>query len=193
MYKLQMKIQRILCVLAIITSALVFAYSLGILTDLYDMLYQITDSRADIDYSLYYDMQRFVRMLEIVGIGLILVSCTLFITNTHNRRRYYVSNFVSIIIVFLSNVAAAVWAHINLMPFRTRFVDLEFELIEAYHAEANTPDLATRSTFWFDLHWAVFILALVISILLIVNLFWKVSLMKNERRLLNGEGKAVSL
>ncbi len=193
MYKLQMKIQRILCILAIITSALIFAYSLGILTDLYDMLYQITDSRADIDYSLYYDMQRFVRMLEIVGIGLILVSCTLFITNTHNRRRYYVSNFVSIIIVFLSNVAAAVWAHINLMPFRTRFVDLEFELIEAYHAEANTPDLATRSTFWFDLHWAVFILALVISILLIVNLFWKVSLMKNERRLLNGEGKAVSL
>ena len=193
MYKLQMKIQRILCVLAIITSALVFAYSLGILTDLYDMLYQITDSRADIDYSLYYDMQRFVRMLEIVGIGLILVSCTLFITNTHNRRRYYVSNFVSIIIVFLSNVAAAVWAHINLMPFRTRFVDLEFELIEAYHADANTPDLATRSTFWFDLHWAVFILALVISILLIANLFWKVSLMKNERRLLNGEGKAVSL
>ena len=193
MYKLQMKIQRILCVLAIITSALVFAYSLGILTDLYDMLYQITDSRADIDYSLYYDMQRFVRMLEIVGIGLILVSCTLFITNTHNRRRYYVSNFISVILVFLSNVAAAVWAHINLMPFRTRFVDLEFELIEAYHADANTPDLATRSTFWFDLHWAVFILALVISILLIANLFWKVSLMKNERRLLNGEGKAVSL
>lgn len=193
MYKLQMKIQRILCVLAIITSALVFAYSLGILTDLYDMLYQITDSRADIDYSLYYDMQRFVRMLEIVGIGLILVSCTLFITNTHNRRRYYVSNFISVILVFFSNVAAAVWAHINLTPFRTRFVDLEFDLIEAYHADANTPDLATRSTFWFDLHWAVFILALVISILLIANLFWKVSLMKNERRLLNGEGKAVSL
>jgi hypothetical protein len=188
-----MKIQRILCVLAIITSALVFAYSLGILTDLYDMLYQITDSRADIDYSLYYDMQRFVRTLEIIGIGLILVSCTLFITNTHNRRRYYVSNFVSVILVFLSNVAAAVWAHINLMPYRTRFVDLEFDLIEAYHADANTPDLATRSTFWFDLHWAVFILALAISILLIVNLFWKVSLMKNERRLLNGEGKAVSL
>ena len=193
MYKKQMKIQRILCVLAIITSALVFAYSLGILTDLYDMLYQITDSRADIDYSLYYDMQRFVRTLEIIGIGLILVSCTLFITNTHNRRRYYVSNFVSVILVFLSNVAAAVWAHIHLMPYRTRFVDLEFDLIEAYHADANTPDLATRSTFWFDLHWAVFILALVISILLIANLFWKVSLMKNERRLLNGEGKAVSL
>ena len=64
MYKLQMKIQRILCVLAIITSALVFAYSLGILTDLYDMLYQITDSRAGIDYSLYYDMQRFVQSAE---------------------------------------------------------------------------------------------------------------------------------
>ena len=175
MYKKQITFQKIVCLATLVVGALFFVYSLGILTDLYDMLYQITDSRADIDYSLYYDMQRFVRMLEIVGIGLILVSCTLFITNTHNRRRYYVSNFISVILVFFSNVAA------------------EFDLIEAYHADANTPDLATRSTFWFDLHWAVFILALVISILLIANLFWKVSLMKNERRLLNGEGKAVSL
>ena len=157
------------------------------------MLYQITDSRSDIDYSLYYDMQRFVRTLEIMGIGLILVSCTLFITNTHNRRRYYITNYISILLVFLCNAGAAVWAHMILMPYRERFVNLEFDLIEAYHADAGTPDLATRSTYWFDLHWGIFILALLVSVLLIVNLFWKVSLMKNERRLLDGEGKAVSL
>ena len=193
MYKKQMKIQRILCILSVIAGALVFAYSLGILTDLYDMLYPITDGKTDIDVSLYYDMQSFVHRLEIIGIGLILVSCTLFITNTQSRRKYYISNFVSILLVFGCNVAAAIWAHTNLMPYRLRFTDLDFNAIEAFHVDAGTPDLATRSTFWFDLHWAVFIFALLIATLLIVNLFWKVSLMKNERRLLNGDGKAVSL
>ena len=193
MYKKQMKIQRILCILSVIAGALVFAYSLGILTDLYDMLYPITDGKTDIDVSLYYDMQSFVHRLEIIGIGLILVSCTLFITNTQSRRKYYISNYISIFLVFGCNVAAAVWAHTNLMPYRLRFTDLDFNAIEAFHVDAGTPDLATRSTFWFDLHWAVFIFALLIATLLIVNLFWKVSLIKNERRLLDGDGKAVSL
>ena len=193
MYKKQMKIQRILCILSVIAGALVFAYSLGILTDLYDMLYPITDGKTDIDVSLYYDMQSFVHRLEIIGIGLILVSCTLFITNTQSRRKYYISNYISIFLVFGCNVAAAVWAHTNLIPYRLRFTDLDFNAIEAFHVDAGTPDLATRSTFWFDLHWAVFIFALLIATLLIVNLFWKVSLMKNERRLLDGDGKAVSL
>ena len=193
MYKKQMKIQRILCILSVIAGALVFAYSLGVLTDLYDMLYPITDGKTDIDVSLYYDMQSFVHRLEIIGIGLILVSCTLFITNTQSRRKYYISNFISIFLVFGCNVAAAVWAHTNLMPYRLRFTDLDFNAIEAFHVDAGTPDLATRSTFWFDLHWAVFIFALLIATLLIVNLFWKVSLIKNERRLLDGDGKAVSL
>ena len=193
MYKKQMNAQRILCILSVIASALVFAYSLGILTDLYDMLYPITDGKTDVDVSLYYDMQSFVRQLEIMGIGLILVSCTLFITNTQSRRKYYISNIVSTLLVFGCNVAAAVWAYLKLMPYRQRFVDLDFGAIEAFHADAGTPDLVSRSTFWFDLYWAVFGYALLVSILLILNLFWKKSLMKQERELLNGNGKAVSV
>ena len=41
MYKKQMKLQRLLCIALIIVCALAFVYSLGIMTDLYDSLYEI--------------------------------------------------------------------------------------------------------------------------------------------------------
>ena len=39
MYKKQMTAQKILCMAAIIVSAIFFLYTLGIMTDLYDSLY----------------------------------------------------------------------------------------------------------------------------------------------------------
>ena len=39
MYKRQMTLQRVVCILALIASALLFVYSLGLMTDLYDALY----------------------------------------------------------------------------------------------------------------------------------------------------------
>ena len=193
MYKKQMGIQRILCILAVIAGALVFLYSLGILTDLYEMLYPLEGTRdvPDIDTSLYFDMQGFNRRLEWIGIGLILVSCTLFITNTHQRRRYYVSNWVSTILVFGCNAAAAVWTVTNLVPYRARFLDLDFDAIEIWLAEQGYIGNFTRSTFWFDAVWGVFGFALIISVLLIVNAIWKNTLMARERDLLRGNGKAV--
>ena len=61
MYKKQMTLQRYLCLAALIISAVVFIYSLGIMTDLYDSLYgtyrrgKTTISGAEV----YMDMQDF--------------------------------------------------------------------------------------------------------------------------------------
>ena len=46
------------------------------------------------------------------------------------------------------------------------------------------------STFWFDIHYAVFGLLMVISLALIANLIWKKRLMNAEQRLID-EGKKV--
>ena len=68
MYKKQMKLQKILCLALLIVCALIFLYSLGIMTDLYDSLYstyrrgKTTISGAEV----YADMQGFNR-----------ISCTL--------------------------------------------------------------------------------------------------------------------
>ena len=39
MYRKQVKLQKILCLALLILSAAIFIYSLGIMTDLYDSLY----------------------------------------------------------------------------------------------------------------------------------------------------------
>ena len=48
MYKKQLKLQKILCLLAIGASVLIFLYALGIMTDLYDTLYSTMRNPADL-------------------------------------------------------------------------------------------------------------------------------------------------
>ena len=195
MYKKQMTAQRVMCLLSIIASVIVFLYSLGLMTDLYDSLYptmlnpyDLTDT--DVPGSIiYYDMQPFNRALLRVSIGLILLSCLLFITNTNVRRKYYVGNYAAVGLNVAANICAAVWAHGQLTAFKAQFLKLDFDALQ-FHAELwETPYI--DSTFWFDAHYAVFAITLAVAALLILNTIWKMKLMKEEKQLLKA-GKAVS-
>ena len=195
MYKKQMKAQRVICLLSIVASALVFLYSLGLLTDLYDSLYptmmnpyDLTDT--DVPGSIiYYDMQPFNMQLLRVSIGLILLSCLLFITNTASRRKYYIGNYAAVGLNAVANVCAAVWAHGRITAFRAQYLEIDFEALQ-FHSEIwETPYI--DSTFWFDVHYAVFALTLIVTVLLIANTIWKMNLMRGEKKLIEA-GKAVS-
>ena len=196
MYKKQMKMQRIACFLSIVASALVFIYALGIMTDLYDMLYTmvpVPDDPNSVKVAgamIYYDMQGFNQQFLRAGIGLILVSCLLFITNTHSRRKYYIGNYVALCVNAVANVAVALWAHGQIVAFKDQYLStVDFEQLEHRLSRAGT---YTTSTFWFDVNTWVFAFALVVVVVLFVSAVWKLSLMKNERRLIEA-GKAVSV
>ena len=186
MYKKQMKLQKILCLLAIFASALVFIYSLGLMTDLYDSLYGTMTDPSDLSKTtvlgIYYDMQGFNNTFMKAGLGLILLSCLLFLTNTHSRRKYYVGNYVSVALQAVANVAVVIWAHHQIVMYRAQFLQIDFEAL-AKHAK-RWKTLYTESTFWFDAHYAVFALLLVVTVLLVGNAIWKYSLMKQERMLI---------
>ncbi|MBQ8108971.1 MAG: hypothetical protein IJ124_02255 [Clostridia bacterium] len=195
MYKKQMSAQRIICLLSIVASVLVFIYALGIMTDMYDSLKPTMMNDNDYTQTMvpgsivYYDMQPFNRVLLRVGIGLILLSCLLFITNTHSRRKYYIGNYVAVLLNVAANVIAAIWAHGQITAFRAQFLQVDFAALEMFSQAMKT--LYTESTFWFDAHYAVFALTLFSSALLMVNVIWKMRLMKEERQLIEA-GKAVS-
>ena len=195
MYKKQMTAQRVICLLSIIASVIVFLYSLGLMTDLYDSLYPTMLNPYDLTDTdepgsiIYYDMQPFNRALLRVSIGLILLSCLLFITNTNVRRKYYVGNYAAVGLNVAANICAAVWAHGQLTAFKSQFLKLDFDALQ-FHAELwETPYI--DSTFWFDAHYAVFAITLAVAALLILNTIWKMKLMKEEKQLLKA-GKAVS-
>ncbi len=192
MYKRQVKLQRILCVALLITSAIVFIYSLGIMTDLYDSLYstyrrgKATISGAEV----FMDMQGFNKDFLHAAIGMILLSLVLFITNTQSRRRYYIGNYAAIGLYTAGSVALSVWAHGQIEAFKAQFMTLDFAALAEHAAKRKT--LYTESTFWFDLHYLVFGLLLIGAVLLICNAIWKCKLMKEEQTLIAQGKEAVA-
>lgn len=183
-----MLFQRIVCMAVLVASALVFIYSLGLLTDLYDSLYLTIRDPANLEMTtvqgsrIFYDMQSFNSELTKVGIGLILVSLVLFLMNTHSRRKYYIGNFVAVALSVVCNVAATVWAVIEISGYRAKFLQMDFEALKAHAEMWKTP--YTESTFWFDAGYMVFGLLMIATVLLVVNLILKLNVMKDEKRLI---------
>ncbi len=191
MYKKQVKLQRIFCLMALIASALVFAYSLGLVTDLYDSLYTTMSNPNDYDDSMvtgariFYDIQPFNNQLMLAGLGLIILSLGLFITNTHTRRRYYIGNYVATAIWSVAAVAVTVWGHIQVEAFKHQFLTtVNFDELKEYAEKFN--GYYTDSTFWFDVHYVVLGVLLLAAVILVANVIWKISLMKQEADLLAG-------
>ena len=192
MYKKQMTAQKFLCMAAIIISAIFFLYTLGLMTDVYDSLYDTMRNpndpyQTDVPGSIiYYAMQAFNRTLLLLSIGQILLGALLYLTNTHSRRRYYMGNFVATCLFTIGAVYNTVYAHINIEEAKRQFLAVDFAALKEHAEMWGT--LYTESTFWFDVHYLVFGLLLLVSALLVANAVWKVNLMKDEASLVE-EGR----
>ena len=188
MYKKQLRVQKILCLAAIIASALVFLYALGIMTDLYDSLYDTMRNPRDVFQTdvpgsvVYYNMQEFNRMFLNCSIGMILLGVLLYVTNTHVRRRYYIGNYCATLLYAAGSVAISVFGHKYIEIFKDQFLQVDFAALKD-HAEL-WDTLYTESTFWFDLHYFVFAVLLVVAALLVFNAIWKGILMNEEKQLI---------
>ena len=195
MYKKQMTFQRVICFLCIAAGVLVFLYALGMMTDLYDMLYNMIPypddpSSAKVEGAMiYYDMQGFNQDLLKAGIGVLLLAVLLMITGTHSRRKYYAANYTAVGLFTAACIAAAAWAHGQVAAYKLQYLTtVDFQSLERRLSRAGT---YTDSTFWFDIHIAVFAVALIAAALLVLNTIWKIRLMKQEKKLIEA-GKAVS-
>ncbi|MCD7752038.1 MAG: hypothetical protein LUI10_09930 [Lachnospiraceae bacterium] len=188
MYKKQLTVQKFICLAAVIVSAAVFVYSLGLVTDLYDTLYSTMRNASDLtktDVSgsiVYYNIQDFNRQFMYASIGLLLLSVLLMITNTHSRRRYYIGNYVAVGLYSVASLVLMVWAHIQIEMYKAEFLQVDFEALKE-HAE-TWGTAYTESTFFFDIHYLIFGLLLIVVILLVGNVIWKRSLMKAEQELI---------
>ncbi len=204
MYKKQMKFQKIVCLVVLVSCALVFAYSLGLMTDIYDSLYpcfdpELFDDSIDLNTippeqlpaygvyvngaSIYYDMQDFNTNFTKVGIVMIVVSLVLFVTNTHSRRRYYIGNYIAVAIVSVCNVGSVLWLWPQIMAFKKQYLGVDFKQLKEYsESPLGATVRYTDSTFWFDVSYFVFGVVILAVILLIVNLVLKVILMNAEKR-----------
>lgn len=186
-----MTFQRVICFAVLIASALIFVYSLGLMTDL-QCIYSTSVIRdaSDLDSSrvegarIYYDMQEFNGQLTVVGIVLIIVSLFLFMTCTHSRRKYYIGNYVAVGLSCVCSVAASIWTIGGVSTYREQFLKIDFEALQKHLERKNAIDLYTDSPLWFDIGYVVCAILLVVTALLIVNLVLKIIVMKEEKRLI---------
>ncbi len=190
MYKKQMIFQKIVCILALIASALVFLSSLGLSTDLYDAL-----SRTILypDYDLettsvagsrvYYDMFGFNSAFTKASIGLILITLILFITNTHTRRKYYIGNYIAVALTSAAAIGITVWGVPQIADYKAQFQNnVDFEALKAFAKDWGTLYIGSENTFWFDITFVIFGFLLLTALLLIMNVCFKTVVMKAEKR-----------
>lgn len=197
MYKKHLKLQKIVCMLCIVAAAVSFVYSLGMITDIYDSLYTTMRNPNDLTQTkvpgsiIYYDMQDFNKQFVSASVVLILVSCLLFITNTHSRRRYYFSNYLAVGIYSVATIGVGLWAHQQIEAFAVQYMTtIDFEALKEFSDIWGTPYL--DNTNLLDLHWVVLALAIVSVMALLGNMIWKIMLMRNEKKLIEaGEEAAV--
>ncbi len=197
MYKKQLRFQKIICIVCIIAAAIMFVYSLGMLTDIYEGLYSVTDPKKPTEdgwvpgASIYYQMQAFNTQFVNVSIGLILLAAFMFVMNTQIRRKYYIGNYVAIGLFSVASVATVIWSHINIVAYRHQYLTtVDFDALKEICDIMGMPYV--KSTFMLDLHYAPAAILLLAVAALVGNMIWKIVLMRGEKKLL-AVGKEVAV
>ena len=204
MYKKQMILQRIVCLVVLIAAALVFVYSLGLMTDMYEnrlgyhaeryytngMTEEALSKVKVTGAEIYYDMQQFNRELTVAGLVLILLAVSQFVFQNQNRRKYYIANYITVGINTLGAIYYSWWGLSNILSYKERYVGLDWEKLKELNEVYKFS--YTESTFWFDASKYVFGFLLVATVINLFNLVWKLCLMNNEKKLVQAgkEGKA---
>lgn len=186
MYKKQMLFQRIVCFALLAAAVLVFAYSLGLVTDLhyYDFAYyaEVPGQPKFEGADIYNEIQPFNRQLTAAGIGLILSALLMFIMGCQKRRKYYIGNYVAIGINAAAFIGVSAWGIPNVMKYRAMYDMIDFEAFENYQAMFNEP--ADITPFWFDAGYFVFAVVILAALASLLNLAFKIYVMRGERKLL---------
>ena len=204
MYKKQMLFQRIICYLVLIGSAVVFFYSLGMMTDLYDGLRQTIPEPTILDMNdesgmgpkvegarILYDMQDFNRFLTKGALILVLLSVFLLITSTHIRRRYYISNYIATGLSAVAGIAYSVYTISELFSWKLTYqLYVDFEKLEKLAKILKFQYYGPDHTFWFDAGVVVMIVYIVLLALLVLNMIWKIIMMNAEKKLLEAGKEA---
>jgi hypothetical protein len=188
----QMKFQRIVMFLCLGFAGLMVIYTLGYSTDIYPLFTHRSTAPAylRVDGADVYNLaQPFNRTFLVHVLMGFLVCVTLFLTLTHTRRRYQLSNYVTS--CAFAGVLCFLGAELlsNAVEHRAAYLLVDFEQLIKIKEELLAESF-TKSTFIFDTGIVLSILLFVLALALIVNLVLKTIWMKNEKWLEEGADAA---
>ena len=120
------------------------------------------------------------------------MTVTLYITSCHNRRNYYITNYISTIAVAAFGVVLAIYTFACLAIALGLFNQIDFAKLKEFQ-ENNQVPYYSDSKASFMIGYILFVVVIANAAALILNLIWKLKLMKGEKALLeNGLVKEVA-
>ncbi len=184
-----MRFQKILMLVTLVVAALSFVYALSFCggtiyqyNSLYDQINKVEEVEGA--EALFLASQKYNDILIGLSVAFIVIVALNFVMASQSRRNYYVTNYVSII---LTAVYAVVFAILLLV-----FVSNTFSLFAAIDKEVAefeyslVMDDFKYSVVNFILGYLMAALMIVNAVVLVLNLVWKIKLMKGEKQLLKG-------
>ena len=116
-------------------------------------------------------------------------SLSQFVFQNHTRRKYYIANYITVIANTAVGIYATKWALDNIFKYKEQFLGIDFETLEMFSTIFKF--YFTKSTFWFDISKVVFAILLVAVALNVINLIWKIIVMRAEKKLLSRSKEGV--
>lgn len=173
---------------SLIIGALCIVYALIFCSGTIYQLQKEYDTLRDIEYvegakEIYTVSQGVSDTLLILGIIMILAVVLNYITATHKRRNYYITNYVSIAIVTIYALVLAVIMFVLVSNCSSVFYGLDMDAMKA-DFETENPGLWNYNDWMFSVGYVLAVILILDAIGFVVNLVWKLLLMKGEKKLL---------
>lgn len=185
----QMKFQNIVVKVTVILAAISALYAVAIFASPFfqhTYVYSYLEMGAEMDATGYYmfeNIQPFNRTLFTVCLIYLLVSLTLIAFFAQSRRNYYLSNVITISVTAIYGLIVSVFSLVNIFSYRGEYAGIDFASINNNEMwiEDKMRNVST-STWSFDVGIVIYVLIAIFSVLLILNMFWKLKNMKVERQ-----------
>jgi len=191
--KTQMKFQKIFALVTIITAALAAVLGLIFCSGLLNAVREYSDyaGRWEIGANDLYEYSQGINgTVLIMAIVLIVGAVVLYVFGCHKMRNYYVTNYVATGIYVVLAVVYAIFMLIVCATCISYAGRIDFEEWKAYESQTNAAGELTRKQFYND-SLATPILGILLGLIVLVeavgwvlNLIWKIKLMKGEKKLL---------
>ena len=185
--KTQMRFQKILTLVSLIIAAFSVVYALIFCSDIMLQISAILDEVPATAgaQTLFDKSQAFSDLFLVLGIILIVAVVLLYITACQKRRKYYVTNYVAIGVVLAYQLVYIILLVVNLVDVQSAFNALDFEMCKnAYAITLDSLGKWSESSWMISLGYAYVAILGVNMVALVLNLVWKIKLMKGEKKLL---------
>lgn len=125
----------------------------------------------------------FNSVLIVLCIVYIVITVTLFITSCQSRRNYYITNYVATALTAVFGVVLAIYTFVSLGTALGLFNQIDFEQLK-WFSENNLVPYYSDSRATFIIGFILFTVVILNAVVLVLNLLWKIKLMKGEKALL---------